>query len=145
MYMTVKLILERKGYDVFSTTPETTLGDAIVMLAKHKIGAIVVCDEKKVIKGILSERDVVRALAADGADALWKPISETMTIKVSVCSERHTINQVMEMMTRGRFRHLPVEKDGRLHGLVSIGDVVKLRIEEVERESEDIRSYIATA
>lgn len=143
--MTVKLILERKGYDVFSTTPETTLGDAIVMLAKHKIGAIVVCDEKKVIKGILSERDVVRALAADGADALWKPISETMTIKVSVCSERHTINQVMEMMTRGRFRHLPVEKDGRLHGLVSIGDVVKLRIEEVERESEDIRSYIATA
>jgi CBS domain-containing protein len=145
MYMTVKLILERKGYDVFSTTPETTLGDAIVMLAKHKIGAIVVCDEKKVIKGILSERDVVRALAADGADALWKPISQTMTIKVSVCSERHTINQVMEMMTRGRFRHLPVEKDGRLHGLVSIGDVVKLRIEEVERESEDIRSYIATA
>jgi CBS domain-containing protein len=145
MYMTVKLILERKGYDVFSTTPETTLGDAIVMLAKHKIGAIVVCDEKKVVKGILSERDVVRALAADGADALWKPISETMTIKVSVCSERHTINQVMEMMTRGRFRHLPVEKDGRLHGLVSIGDVVKLRIEEVERESEDIRSYIATA
>ncbi|MEK1853304.1 MAG: CBS domain-containing protein [Phyllobacterium sp.] len=143
--MTVKLILERKGYDVFSTTPETTLGDAIVMLAKHKIGAIVVCDEKKVIKGILSERDVVRALAADGADALWKPISQTMTIKVSVCSERHTINQVMEMMTRGRFRHLPVEKDGRLHGLVSIGDVVKLRIEEVERESEDIRSYIATA
>lgn len=143
--MTVKLILERKGYDVFSTTPETTLGDAIVMLAKHKIGAIVVCDEKKHIKGILSERDVVRALAADGADALWKPISQTMTIKVSVCSERHTINQVMEMMTRGRFRHLPVEKDGRLHGLVSIGDVVKLRIEEVERESEDIRSYIATA
>jgi CBS domain-containing protein len=145
MYMTVKLILERKGYDVFSTTPETKLADAIVMLAKHKIGAIVVCDEKKAIKGILSERDVVRALAADGADALWKPISETMTMKVSVCSERHTINQVMEMMTRGRFRHLPVEKDGRLHGIVSIGDVVKLRIEEVERESEEIRTYIATA
>jgi len=145
MYMTVKLILERKGYDVFSTTPETTLADAIVMLAKHKIGAIVVCDEKKAIKGILSERDVVRALATDGADALWKPISETMTMKVSVCSERHTINQVMEMMTRGRFRHLPVEKDGRLHGIVSIGDVVKLRIEEVERESEEIRTYIATA
>ncbi|ATU91929.1 CBS domain-containing protein [Phyllobacterium zundukense] len=143
--MTVKLILERKGYDVFSTNPETTLGDAITMLAKHKIGAIVICDQNKAIKGILSERDVVRALAADGSDVLWKPISEIMTIKVSVCSERHTVNQVMEMMTRGRFRHLPVEKDGRLHGIVSIGDVVKLRIEEVERESEEIRSYIATA
>lgn len=143
--MTVKLILERKGYDVFSTTPETTLGDAVTMLTKHKIGAIVVCDQNNAIKGILSERDVVRAIAADGADALWKPISETMTVKVSVCTERHTVNQVMEMMTRGRFRHLPVEKDGHLHGIVSIGDVVKLRIEEVERESEDIRTYIATA
>jgi CBS domain-containing protein len=145
MYMTVKLILERKGYDVFSTTPETTLGDAIAILAKHKIGAIVVCDGNKAIKGILSERDVVRQIAAQGADALWKPISESMTMKVKVCSEKHTINQVMEIMTQGRFRHLPVEKDGRLHGIVSIGDVVKLRIEEVERESEDIRSYIATA
>ncbi|PRD58761.1 CBS domain-containing protein [Phyllobacterium myrsinacearum] len=143
--MTVKMILERKGYDVFSAAPETTLGDAVAALAKHKIGAIVIVDDKKAIKGILSERDVVRALAADGADVLWRPVSEIMTIKVSVCTERHTVNQVMEMMTRGRFRHLPVEKDGQLHGIVSIGDVVKLRIEEVERESQEIRSYIATA
>ncbi|MBN9136624.1 MAG: CBS domain-containing protein, partial [Phyllobacterium sp.] len=133
--MTVKMILERKGYDVFSAAPETTLGDAVAALAKHKIGAIVIVDDKKAIKGILSERDVVRAIAADGADVLWRPVSEIMTIKVSVCTEKHTVNQVMEMMTRGRFRHLPVEKDGRLHGIVSIGDVVKLRIEEVERES----------
>ncbi|MEK1887313.1 MAG: CBS domain-containing protein [Phyllobacterium sp.] len=143
--MTVKLILERKGYDVFNTAPDTTLAEAVSILAKHKIGAIVVCNDKKAIKGILSERDVVRAIAADGADALARPISDIMTAKVSVCSERHTVNQVMEMMTRGRFRHLPVEKDGQLHGLVSIGDVVKLRIEEVERESEEIRTYIATA
>ncbi len=143
--MTVKSILERKGYDVFSAPPETTLCDAVGMLAQHKIGAIVVCDENKAIKGILSERDVVRQIAAQGADALWKPISESMTIKVKVCTEKHTINQVMEIMTQGRFRHLPVEKDGRLYGLVSIGDVVKRRIEEVERESEEIRSYIATA
>lgn len=143
--MTVKMILERKGYDVFSAAPETTLGDAVAALAKHKIGAIVIVDDKRAIKGILSERDVVRAIAADGADALWRPVSEIMTIKVSVCSEKHTVNQVMEMMTRGRFRHLPVEKDGQLHGIVSIGDVVKLRIEEVERESQEIRSYIATA
>ncbi|MBZ3694992.1 MULTISPECIES: CBS domain-containing protein [Phyllobacterium] len=143
--MTVKMILERKGYDVFSAAPETTLGDAVAALAKHKIGAIVIVDDKKAIKGILSERDVVRAIAADGADVLWRPVSEIMTIKVSVCTEKHTVNQVMEMMTRGRFRHLPVEKDGRLHGIVSIGDVVKLRIEEVERESQEIRSYIATA
>ena len=143
--MTVKMILERKGYDVFSAAPETTLADAVAALAKHKIGAIVIVDDKKAIKGILSERDVVRAIAADGADALWRPISEIMTIKVNVCSEKHTVNQVMEIMTRGRFRHLPVEKDGRLYGIVSIGDVVKLRIEEVERESQEIRSYIATA
>lgn len=143
--MTVKMILERKGYDVFSAAPETTLGDAVAALAKHKIGAIVIVDDKKAIKGILSERDVVRAIAADGADVLWRPVSEIMTIKVSVCTEKHTVNQVMEMMTRGRFRHLPVEKDGRLHGIVSIGDVVKLRIEEVECESQEIRSYIATA
>ncbi|MBA8880269.1 CBS domain-containing protein [Phyllobacterium myrsinacearum] len=143
--MTVKMILERKGYDVFSAAPETTLADAVAALAKHKIGAIVIVDDKRAIKGILSERDVVRAIAADGADALWRPISEIMTIKVNVCSEKHTVNQVMEIMTRGRFRHLPVEKDGRLYGIVSIGDVVKLRIEEVERESQEIRSYIATA
>ena len=143
--MTVKMILERKGYDVFSAAPETTLGDAVAALAKHKIGAIVIVDDKKAIKGILSERDVVRAIAADGADVLWRPVSEIMTIKVSVCTEKHTVNQVMEMMTRGRFRHLPVEKDGRLHGIVSIGDVVKLRIEEVERESQEIRRCIATA
>ncbi|MCO4316671.1 CBS domain-containing protein [Phyllobacterium sp. 21LDTY02-6] len=143
--MTVKLILERKGYDVFSTSPETSLADAVTLLARHKIGAVVVCDEGHAVRGILSERDVVRAIAANGADALWKPISEIMTVKVSVCDESHTINQVMETMTRGRFRHMPVEKDGRLHGIVSIGDVVKLRIEEVERESEEIRTYIATA
>jgi CBS domain-containing protein len=143
--MTVKMILERKGYDVFSTTPDMTVADAITILAKHKIGAIVVCDDDHAVKGILSERDVVRAISANGADALWKPISEFMTIKVKVCTENHTINQVMETMTRGRFRHLPVEKDGRLHGIVSIGDVVKVRIEEVERESQEIRSYIAMA
>lgn len=143
--MTVKLILERKGYDVFSTTPDTLLGDAVATLANHRIGAIVVCNDKRAIKGILSERDVVRAIASDGAAALARPISEFMTVKVNVCNERHTVIQVMEMMTHGRFRHLPVEKDGQLYGIVSIGDVVKLRIEEVERESEDIRTYIATA
>lgn len=143
--MTVKLILERKGYNVISAAPDTTLGDAVAILARHKIGAIVIVGDKKTIKGILSERDVVRAIAADGADVLWRPVSDIMTIKVSVCSEKHTVNQVMEIMTRGRFRHLPVEKDEQLHGIVSISDVVKLRIEEVERESEEIRSYIATA
>ena len=121
------------------------MSDAIAILAKHKVGAIVVCDEDRAIKGILSERDVVRQLAADGADALGKPISQIMTVTVQLCSEEHTIYQIMEIMTHGRFRHLPVEKNGRLHGIVSIGDVVKLRIEEVERELEEFRNYIATA
>lgn len=143
--MNVKTILERKGYDVYSMTPHGTLGDAVSRLAMHRVGALVICDEELVIKGILSERDVVRALAEHGAQALDRPLSEVMTKKVRTCNETNTVNELMELMTRGRFRHFPVEKDGRLHGIVSIGDIVKSRIEEIEQESNEIRAYIATA
>jgi len=87
----------------------------------------------------------VRAIGREGAEVLEKPVSAVMTARVQVCRESHTVNEVMQIMTEGRFRHLPVEKDGRLAGIVSIGDVVKRRIEEVEREAEEIRTYIATA
>jgi CBS domain-containing protein len=143
--MTVRSILDEKGRDVFTIGPDETLAAAIKLLAEKRIGAVVVLRPDGRIGGILSERDIVRALAEGGAGALTKPISAFMTSKVQVCREESTVNDVMEVMTRVRFRHLPVEKEGRLVGLVSIGDVVKRRIEDVEREAEDIKAYIATA
>jgi CBS domain-containing protein len=143
--MTVRSILDEKGRDVFTIGPDESLSAAIRLLAEKRIGAVVVLRPDGGIGGILSERDIVRALAEGGAGALTKPISAFMTSKVQVCREENTVNDVMEVMTRVRFRHLPVEKEGRLVGLVSIGDVVKRRIEDVEREAEDIKAYIATA
>jgi CBS domain-containing protein len=143
--MTVKAILEQKGHDVFTIGPNEKLSEAIRTLADHRIGALVITNGDGKIVGILSERDIVRVLAKEGAAALDHPVRSGMTAKVKICNEHHTVNEVMEIMTVGRFRHLPVEKDGRLNGIISIGDVVKRRIEDVEREAEEIRAYIATA
>jgi CBS domain-containing protein len=143
--MTVKSILEEKGRDVFTIRPDETVAGAIRLLAEKRIGAVVVVRPDGGIGGILSERDIVRALAERGAGALDTDVRSIMTSKVTVCHEGNTVNDVMEVMTRVRFRHLPVERDGKLVGLVSIGDVVKRRIEDVEREAEDIKAYIATA
>lgn len=143
--MTVKSILNEKGRDVFTMGPNDVLSDAIEALAERRIGALVVTNGDRKIVGILSERDIVRAIARDGRDAIDHPIRQVMTPKVNICNENHTINEVMEIMTRGRFRHLPVEKNGMLDGIISIGDVVKRRIEDVEREAEEIKAYIATA
>lgn len=143
--MTVRSILETKGRDVVVISPDDTLSHAVAILAQRKIGAIVACDKEGHIKGILSERDVVRAFASKNEGVLERPVSDFMTSKVQVCREHHTINQVMEIMTHNRFRHMPVEENGKLAGIVSIGDVVKRRIEDVEREAEEIRTYIATA
>jgi CBS domain-containing protein len=143
--MTVRHILQEKGNDVVTLTPNLSIGEAVAMLAKHRIGALVVTNGAGVIKGIISERDIVRRLAEDGPKSLDKKVSEVMTVNVKVCAEDHTVNEVMQIMTNGRFRHIPVEKDGKLIGVVSIGDVVKRRIAEVQREAEEIRSYIATA
>lgn len=143
--MSVKQILDVKGREVVTIRPDATIAEAAGLLAQHKIGAVVVTSLERRIAGILSERDIVRLMAGKGAEALGMPVSAAMTSKVQSCTETHTINQVMEIMTRGRFRHLPVAHDGRLDGLISIGDVVKARIGEVEREAEEIRQYIATA
>jgi CBS domain-containing protein len=143
--MTVRAILESKGYDVLTLGPNERLSDAIRMLAEHRIGALVITNGDRKIVGILSERDVVRVVARHGAGALELTVREAMTPKVKICNENHTVNEIMEIMTTGRFRHLPVEKDGLLHGIISIGDVVKRRIEDVEREAEEIKAYIATA
>lgn len=143
--MTVKAILEEKGHDVFTLGPNELLSDAIRILAEHRIGALVVTNGDRKIVGILSERDIVRCLSKEGAAALEHSVRMAMTPKVKICNEHHTVNDVMEIMTAGRFRHLPVEKDGQLDGIISIGDVVKRRIEDVEKEAEEIRAYIATA
>ncbi len=143
--MTVKAILDAKGREVVTVSADKTLGEAVSLLAARGIGAVVVTTDNGRIRGILSERDVVRVIGNEGPGVLEKPVSAIMTARVRVCQESHTVNEVMQIMTEGRFRHLPVEEQGRLVGIVSIGDVVKRRIEEAEREAEEIRSYIATA
>jgi len=143
--MTVASILAAKGRDVLTTTPTRSVADAVAVLARRRIGALVVVDEGDRIVGIVSERDIVRLIATRDFDALEQPVSAIMTKSVMTCSEGETINSVMARMTRGRFRHLPVVGEGRLRGIVSIGDVVKARIEQVEHEADEMRSYIATA
>ena len=143
--MTVKTILEKKGHDVLTVGPNEKLSEAVRILAEHRVGALVVTNGDRKIVGILSERDIVRVIAKSGVNSLDQSVRDVMTPKVKICNEQHTGNDVMEIMTKGRFRHLPVEKNGQLHGIISIGDVVKVRIEEVEREAENIKAYIATA
>ncbi|MBN9252617.1 MAG: inosine-5-monophosphate dehydrogenase [Mesorhizobium sp. 61-13] len=143
--MTVKAILDRKGHDVFTLGPNEKLSEAIRLLAEHRVGALVITNGDNKIVGILSERDIVRVFAREGAASFDLAVRTAMTPKVKICNENHTVNELMEIMTAGRFRHLPVEKDGLLYGIISIGDVVKRRIEDVEREAEEIRAYIATA
>ena len=143
--MTVKAILAGKPVDLITIEPTATLADAVKLLATHRIGAVVVTGADRRLVGILSERDIVRALAEQGAGALQAPVSESMTRKVVTCSETETISEIMERMTAGKFRHVPVLDQGRLTGIVSIGDVVKLRLQEMERESDALRDYIRTA
>ena len=143
--MTVKSILAEKGTEVLTIGKDMTVNDAVSLLAKHRIGALVVADNGGTIRGIISERDVIRHIAEDGVDCLNQKVSTVMTANVKVCTESHTVNDVMEIMTRGRFRHMPVEREGKLIGVISIGDVVKRKIQEAEREAEQIKQYIATA
>jgi CBS domain-containing protein len=142
--MTVAAILSSKGREVATTTAAKTVAEAAAVLARKKIGALVVLEGDR-IAGIISERDIVRAIAATGGAALTEPIDAIMTRTVVTCTDAETIDSVMARMTRGRFRHLPVMRGGKLDGIVSIGDVVKARISQVEREAEDMRAYIATA
>ena len=143
--MTVKAILSRKGSDVLTIEPAATLAAAAKLLAERRIGAVVVTGADGRVAGILSERDIVRALAERGADVLAEEVEHVMTRKVLTCTESDTVASIMERMTAGKFRHLPVVDDGRLIGIVSIGDVVKYRLNEVEKESSALREYILTA
>ena len=143
--MTVKTILSVKGSEVITIGPTATLEEAIATLARNRIGALVVLGTDQRVIGILSERDIVRALSEHGAGALKEPLAQTMTRVVVSCCEADTVSDLMERMTRGRFRHIPVLEQERLVGIISIGDVVKQRLGEMERESEALRDYIQTA
>jgi CBS domain-containing protein len=143
--MTVKAILSKKGTDVLTIEPTRNLAAAVKLLAEHAIGALVVTGADRRIVGIVSERDIVQELAAHGSAALELPLTDVMTRRVMTCSLADTICSVMERMTQGKFRHLPVIDQGRLAGIVSIGDVVKYRLHEMEKEQSALRDYIQTA
>lgn len=143
--MNVKGILEIKGRSVATIAPDATLADAAHMLAEKKIGAIVVTGANDTVAGILSERDIVRSVSKNGAGALDRTVRETMTSKVVTCSESDSISRLMEQMTQGKFRHLPVVEGGRLVGIMSIGDVVKWRLAEIENEHNALKDYIMNA
>jgi CBS domain-containing protein len=140
--MNVAAILRQKGRAVTTAPPSVTLLEVARRLAHKRIGAIVVIDAQGELVGIISERDIVRALSESGPDCLTQPISESMTREVVTCQETDTLDELMAMMTARRFRHLPVVTDGGLAGIISIGDVVKHHVAEIEMEATAMREYI---
>jgi CBS domain-containing protein len=143
--MTVRAILDVKGSDVVTIEPAATIAPATTMLAERKIGALVVLGPERRVMGIISERDIVRVLAEHGGGVLDESVATVMTRKVVTCTRADTVGEIMERMTSGKFRHVPVIEDGGLVGIISIGDVVKHRLHEMENESAALREYIATA
>jgi CBS domain-containing protein len=143
--MNVKAILAAKGGEIVCIEPTADLAAAAQLLSANRIGAVLIRGAGGHIAGILSERDIVRALSEHGAAALSLPVGQVMTREVSTCAEDEAIASIMERMTAGKFRHMPVVTKGKLIGLVSIGDVVKQRVEEIESESAALRDYIRTA
>ncbi|HMN36104.1 MAG TPA: CBS domain-containing protein [Hyphomicrobium sp.] len=142
--MIIANILKVKGRNVATARPDDTVQEIANRLAQKKIGAIVIVGSAGSVSGIISERDLIRVIAQHGAKALAMPVAEVMTRDVVICTETTPVDEIMEMMTNGRFRHLPVVQDGALMGIVSIGDIVKHHIAEVELEVTAMRGYFAT-
>lgn len=140
--MLVAEILKDKGDAVYAIRPDLLLSDACAELDQRRVGALIVCEDDRVV-GVLSERDVVKAIATAGKAALSRPISEYMTQDVVFAAPAETVAILMGRMTNRRIRHLPVLKEGRLAGVISIGDVVKCQIAEATQEAESLRTYIA--
>ncbi len=141
--MSVASILSEKGGEVLTGSPTDTLEQVSAILASKRIGALLILESDGRVCGIASERDIVRQIAAHGANALTQPVSSCMTKKVISCSPDSTVNEVMGIMNTNKFRHLPVMRDGKLEGIISIGDVVKRKIEQAEREAAELKQYIA--
>lgn len=144
--MTVERILRVKGRSVVTVPPDAALRQVVALLRDLRIGAVVVSGDGSRIEGIVSERDVVHRLAEKGADILEGRVADIMVRAVITCREHDTLDEIMQTMTRGRFRHVPVaDEAGRLAGMISIGDVVKARLEDIQTEAESMREYIAAA
>ena len=141
--MRVSQLLATQGHDVATISQERSVTDALALLKEHGIGALVVTGAKAPLVGIISERDVVRALATSGESALQQKVAELMSTEVSVCNESTELNELMTTMTEKRIRHVPVVEDGHLTGLISIGDVVKARLEELEHDKKDLLDYVS--
>ncbi|HEX3538014.1 MAG TPA: CBS domain-containing protein [Stellaceae bacterium] len=141
--MNVETILRNKGNRVTTIRSDASIADAVQILRQYGIGALVVSDDGERVDGILSERDIVAALADDGALLLARPVAELMTRAVLTCSLQDTVAELMSEMTNRRIRHFPVVEDGKLCGMISIGDVVKNRLDEIEFEASSLRSFIA--
>lgn len=142
--MIIGQILKSKPRGVMTARPEDSVQDIASKLASRKIGAIIIVGDNGKVAGIISERDIIRLIAEHGAKALSMPASDGMTRNVVCCTRTNTLDEIMEMMTNGRFRHLPVIEDGALVGIISIGDVVKHHTAEVELEVSAMRGYLAT-
>jgi CBS domain-containing protein len=143
--MTVAAILKHKGNQVTTVDPTVTIAEVTEILARHRIGAVLVTDHAQHLLGVVSERDVVRSVAANGARTLEMTAAQLMTREVQVATPDITVGQAMNVMTEGRFRHLPVVDNDRLIGLISIGDVVKARIMQQAHEVDSLRAYVAGA
>ena len=141
--MQVKDLLARKGRDVATISQERTVSDALTQLRQRGIGALIVTGATAPLVGIFSERDAVRALAAHGASALTMTVADLMSSQVTTCKEATTIDSLMALMTDKRIRHVPVVEEGVLIGMVSIGDVVKYRVDELENEKRDLIEYVS--
>ena len=141
--MNVRTILERKGRTVITVLDSIRVEDAVRVMDEHRIGAVVVMNDGGDVRGILSERDVMHRIGRDGVAALWGRVSDCMTERLRTCGEGDSVDEVLAVMTERRIRHLPVLRDGRLVGMMSIGDLVKARIDEVERDVSDLMSYVA--
>ena len=142
--MTVATILAAKGHDVVTIEPSASLAAAARLLAEKRIGAVLILGADRRIAGILSERDIVRVIAERGADVLNEPVSVAMTRKVSTCNETELVSKIMERMSAGKFRHMPVVDQGQPVGMISIGDVVKHRLQAMEQDSVAMHDYILT-
>jgi CBS domain-containing protein len=142
--MIVSQILREKGHDVYTVFKEISVKEVLALLAEKRIGAVVVTDQADAVEGIISERDVVRGLAQHGSSILDKKVEELMTKNVITHGLDDHIDDLMQEMSKSRIRHLPILDDGKLVGVISIGDVVKNRVEELEAEGNMLRDYIAT-
>lgn len=142
--MKVEHILHSKGADVFSVRQDDSIADAVATLNEKNIGAVIVKDASENITGILSERDIVRRLGKQGVSALSMRVAECMTPNPFTCPPEATVDDVMAQMTEKRIRHLPVTNDGKIVGVISIGDVVKRKIQQAEQEAQALKEYIAS-